>query len=771
MGPGPNETTFRNASSTLGVDVWASVRPESVVDVQEAMRRSAGRVSVSGARFSPDTQFALEGALHLDLSRLDRIVRLEPLARTVTVQAGARWAALLQFLLPHDLVPRVMPMYANFSVGGSVASNRIGPYAGAGPVGEGVRSLLVVLADGSLRRLARDEDPDGFKACVGGFGGTGIIVEVELELAENSAMLRKLHSLDADQYPDFLRARVLTDPGAIMHRAELDPADLASVRAETWVASKTAVNWPQKLYARSGDDPLARIAELARAGGPLARAAIRLFVDPLRAMRRSVHWRSLEASADIRSLDPQAQVAPRQVFQTYAVPLDGFQPFLRALRRIADEHRLPLSTATILHLGESTSSHLPMIAGEGVAIHLVLRPEAADDARDPNDAERDFAVWTRELVQAALDCGGGFDPGYRMHATREQFARAFPGSGAMALAKQRLDPRDRLGNGFWNRYFGTEADAGPAARPADAAPGLRGAGSEFAEAMARETVRDGVYRMLCAVAPAGLGPRVFRLLQAQCRRNDDDELIYRALSRALSKWRQPWHARLAGRRADWLEQMQPRLAQYTLATLAARSADTAEGPDGVLEFGTAGTHLETLRHTLRPRGELMRFDGFGLLARRAARADAVQASVRALAARALPARVLPDPDSLWSGLPKAPEVLDLVVVHAGLAQLPAPAQARLLASVSTSLRRGGVMILLEHDADSAQSALEASVFARLTALCEGSSWRDCAALPMDLRPADEWGAVLAAHGLVETGTRERIARSPLGDVLMAFTRR
>ncbi len=778
-----------NASSTSSVEVWASVCPESVLDVCEAMHRSAGRVSVSGSRFSPDAQFALEGALHLDLSRLDRIVRLEPLARTVCVQAGARWSDLLQFLLPHDLVPRIMPAYANFSVGGSVASNRIGPYVGTGPVGEAVRSLVVVLADGSVRRFARDEDPDAFCACIGGFGGVGVIVEVELELADNVTMLRKHHVLDADGYPDFLRARVLTDPGAIVHRAELDPTTLETARCETWVEARAAATWPQRLQTWGGDDPLARMLDFAHADGVIGRATRRLIVDPLHAMRRSVHWRSFVASADLRAFDAQARGGPRHVFQAYAVPLDGYQPFLQALRAIADAYRLPLSKVSIFSQGACTSSHLPLIEGRGLGFHLALRPDAADRARDPNDADRDNAVWTRELVQAALDCGGGFDPAYRMHATREQFARAFPGRAALAHAKQRLDPRDRFGNGFWSRYLGPVPAPLPEQRSVDAAGGGpvavaaldRGAagradgpqsgGSEFVEAMGREEVRDVLYRLLGTVAPAGCGPRLFRLLQAQCRRVADDELIYRALARALQKWRPGWHARLLGHRPDWLDTLQPRLVQFSRDALHGRPARSPEELDGVAELGTAGRHVTALRRELRLSGELLRIDGFGLLASRPLHGVSGARSLRALAARTLPARAVPVGESLCAGLPKVPEVLDLVVLHAGLSQVAPSALPGLLARVATALREGGVLVVLEHDADSAQSALEASVSIRLAALCEGLSWHDSVALRADLRPADEWVETLAAHGFDAAGGRERIARTPLGDVLMSFTSR
>ena len=111
-----SDMALENAGGTRSVPVWAQVTPETVDEVCDAVRRSAGLLSVSGARYSPDAQYAQAGALHIDVSRLNRVVRLELLTLRVTVQAGIRWFDLLRFLQPHGLSVRVMPAFANFTV-------------------------------------------------------------------------------------------------------------------------------------------------------------------------------------------------------------------------------------------------------------------------------------------------------------------------------------------------------------------------------------------------------------------------------------------------------------------------------------------------------------------------------------------------------------------------------------------------------------------------------------------------------------------------------
>ena len=56
----------------------------------------------------------------------------------------------------------------------------------------------------------------------------------------------------------------------------------------------------------------------------------------------------------------------------------------------------------------------------------------------------------------------------------------------------------------------------------------------------------------------------------------------------------------------------------------------------------------------------------------------------------------------------------------------------------------------------------------IACLCGGDTWEDCQSHPRAFRAADDWAALLGHHGLFEIGERERIGRTPFGDVLMAF---
>jgi FAD/FMN-containing dehydrogenase len=114
-------------------------------------------------------------------------------------------------------------------VGGSLSVNAHGRYVGQGPLIESVRSIRVVLADGSLVEASRGTNRALFFGCIGGYGGLGVIVEATLELAKNRRIARDARRLPVAAYRRFFFERVRSDESAVFVRGRDDPS---SVRPE-----------------------------------------------------------------------------------------------------------------------------------------------------------------------------------------------------------------------------------------------------------------------------------------------------------------------------------------------------------------------------------------------------------------------------------------------------------------------------------------------------------------------------------------------------------
>src|SRR5688500_12101870 len=96
--PVVNDVTGLNPIPLTGVIV-----PTTVREISEAVRAHGGPVSIGGRRYSMGGQTATPGALQIDMRRFDRILTLDTAARTITVQAGARWRRIQEAIDPHQL--------------------------------------------------------------------------------------------------------------------------------------------------------------------------------------------------------------------------------------------------------------------------------------------------------------------------------------------------------------------------------------------------------------------------------------------------------------------------------------------------------------------------------------------------------------------------------------------------------------------------------------------------------------------------------------------
>ena len=67
------------------------------------------------------------------------------------------------------------------------------------------------------------------------------------------------------------------------------------------------------------------------------------------------------------------------------------------------------------------------------------------------EAQRAVETWTRELIEAALALGGSYYLPYQLHATGEQFFRAYPRAREFLALKRRVDPANKFRNALWNK--------------------------------------------------------------------------------------------------------------------------------------------------------------------------------------------------------------------------------------------------------------------------------------------------------------------------------
>ena len=67
-------------------------------------------------------------------------------------------------------------------------------------------------------------------------------------------------------------------------------------------------------------------------------------------------------------------------------------------------------------------------------------------------ADEAMRVFTSAMIEAALDCGGRYYLPYRLHASPEQFHRAYPQAAELFAKKRQHDPDGVFRNQFYLKY-------------------------------------------------------------------------------------------------------------------------------------------------------------------------------------------------------------------------------------------------------------------------------------------------------------------------------
>ncbi|MGW0811223.1 FAD-binding oxidoreductase [Nonomuraea sp. NPDC002799] len=164
-------------------------RPDLVVgaagpaDVQAAVTYAGGRglpVAVQGTGHA-SAAVAAEGGVLITTARMSA-VRVDAGARTAWVAAGTRWDQVIHEAAPAGLAPLSgsAPLVGavSYTLGGGLALlSRSFGYAA-----DHVRGLDVVTADGRLRHVTQDVEPDLFWALRGGRDNFGVVTGMEIDL-------------------------------------------------------------------------------------------------------------------------------------------------------------------------------------------------------------------------------------------------------------------------------------------------------------------------------------------------------------------------------------------------------------------------------------------------------------------------------------------------------------------------------------------------------------------------------------------------------------
>ena len=419
--------------------------------------------------FRPRDRTAAPG---LDVSGLDSVLSVDPVARTADVQAMTTYEKLVDATLAHGLMPTVVPQLKTITIGGAVTGLGIESSSFRnGLPHESVRELEVLTGDGQVV-VADPEGPDAdlFRAFPNSYGTLGYALRLVIDLEPVHPFVRlrhvRFHDLDAltaaigsivadrshDGEPvDFLDGTVFTaDEAYLTLGSWADQAPFTSDYTGTNVyyrsiQQRTVDYLTVRDYLWRWDTDWFWCSRAFGAQNPRIR---RLW--PKRWLRSDVYWKliRLENRFHVAArLDARKGLPPRErVVQDVEIPLDGTADFLHWFLR-----EVPIEPVWLcpLRLRDDGATALFSAAGGGTPWPLYpLRQDetyvnvgfwstvAIQDGRADGDVNRQ--------IEAVVAEHGGHKSLYSdAYYEADEFWALYGGEDYHA-AKKRYDPQSRL---------------------------------------------------------------------------------------------------------------------------------------------------------------------------------------------------------------------------------------------------------------------------------------------------------------------------------------
>ena len=430
--------------------------PRTISGMREALEQARNQnrqVCLMGTTHNLGGHAFLDGAIALDLKRFDRVVSLDVPGKKITAQSGITWDKIQNAVNPSGLAVKAMQSDNNFTVGGSLSANAHGRDLQFSTVIQSVLGFRIMLADGSVVHASRSENAELFRLAIGGYGMFGIILEVDLELVENSVYEQSSVVMPLASLPEYFVRKVKGDPLAKFFIARPSIASQGFLDDTIVTKWRTTAARPTNIFRLDHERNVRRdrfLFALSRKyswGKTLRWHAEKFisvhpsgggFVSRNNAMRPPV--------SAIKMFDYHSP-ADTDVIQEFFIPIPRFLSFMESARGVLRESGTNLLGLTIRYVVQDPESFLSYAPHEeALAAVFYINEELSSEGWAKSN------TFTQRLTRLAIQSGGTFYLTYAREVEPDDLRLAYPAIDAFFQHKHRFDPENRFTSRFFEYY-------------------------------------------------------------------------------------------------------------------------------------------------------------------------------------------------------------------------------------------------------------------------------------------------------------------------------
>jgi len=211
------------------------LEPKSLEEVKDLVV-SRTNMRVLGSRHSFNG-IADTGGSQLSLRKMNRVIDLDRVQRTVTVEGGIRYGDLCRYVNDHGYALHNLASLPHISVAGAVATATHGSGDLNASLASSVRAIELMKADGEVTVFTRGIDPE-FDGAVVGLGGLGVVTKLTLDLVPSFQVSQTVY----DRLPFSVLEHGLDENLSSAYSVSLFTDWAEPIFNQVWVKRKVGIN-------------------------------------------------------------------------------------------------------------------------------------------------------------------------------------------------------------------------------------------------------------------------------------------------------------------------------------------------------------------------------------------------------------------------------------------------------------------------------------------------------------------------------------------------
>ncbi|MBM6617393.1 FAD-binding oxidoreductase [Bacillus suaedaesalsae] len=423
---------------------------QSILQVIKEANENGKKVSIAGKRHSMGGHTYYKDSIVLDMTTYNDILDFNLDKKTITVQSGATWNDIQQYVNPYGLAVKVMQSQNIFTIGGSLSVNAHGRDIRYGSLIDSVRSFRLLTAEGEILHVSREENEELFYLVIGGYGLFGVILDVELELTEDELYVMQTKAMSYDEYTNYFVSSVKENEEVRMHLARI---------------STSPENFLTKMYVT--DYVFASEQKLLTDHDKLKEDRATWLTKFLLGLSRHYDWgkemlwnmqekyfhsingelvsRNNVMRSESKFLEYE-DANDTDVLQEYFVPIHHFTPYIDDLREELSDEELNLVNITIRYVNKNEDAVLSYAKDDMFALVLLINQGLSEE-----ESEKAKQI-VQKMIQVTLEHNGSYYLPYMPYPTKDQLTKAYPRSIEFFEKKLVYDPDELFYNYFYKEY-------------------------------------------------------------------------------------------------------------------------------------------------------------------------------------------------------------------------------------------------------------------------------------------------------------------------------